>query len=78
MSKFHADSGHRLFLLDRHMVSPMTGENGPAEQFSVLGATANGKPLATRSSISSCLPIVIWHTYQRALTQRVDFGSVCG
>ena len=37
-----ADSGHRLFLLDRNMVSPMTSENGPAEEFSVLGATANG------------------------------------
>ena len=37
------DSGHRLFLLDRNMVSPMTNENGPAEEFSVLGATANGK-----------------------------------
>jgi len=35
-----ADSGHRLFLLDRNLVSSMTSENGPVEEFSVLGATA--------------------------------------
>ncbi|KAL3154181.1 hypothetical protein ABBQ32_013698 [Trebouxia sp. C0010 RCD-2024] len=41
MARAMPNSGHRLFLLDRHMVSPVTGKNGPAEQFSVLGATAN-------------------------------------
>ncbi|KAL3139925.1 hypothetical protein ABBQ38_004215 [Trebouxia sp. C0009 RCD-2024] len=41
MARAMPNSGHRLFLLDRHMVSPVTGENGPAEKFSVLGATAN-------------------------------------
>ena len=58
---FYADSGHRLFLLDRHMVSPMTGENGPAEQFSVLGATANGKPLTTKLSIKLSSPFPVVH-----------------
>lgn len=41
MARAMPNSGHRLFLLDRNMVSPMTSENGPAEEFSVLGATAN-------------------------------------
>ena len=58
------------------MVSPMTGENSPAEQFSVLGATANGKPLATGLSLSSFFCVVTWHVYQRALTQVVGLCSV--
>lgn len=41
MARAMPNSGHRLFLLDRTLVSPMTSEHGPAEEFSVLGATAN-------------------------------------
>ncbi|KAL0031719.1 hypothetical protein WJX79_003146 [Trebouxia sp. C0005] len=41
MARAMPNSGHRLFLLDRNLVSPMTSENGPVEKFSVLGATAN-------------------------------------
>ncbi|KAL0056460.1 hypothetical protein WJX82_011587 [Trebouxia sp. C0006] len=41
MARAMPDSGHRLFLLDRNLVSSMTSENGPVEEFSVLGATAN-------------------------------------
>ncbi|DBB06531.1 TPA: hypothetical protein ACH3X1_012076 [Trebouxia sp. C0004] len=41
MARAMPNSGHRLFLLDRTLVSSMTSENGPAEEFTVLGATAN-------------------------------------
>lgn len=37
-----ADSGHRIFLLDRKTVAPIGSETGPIEEFTVLGATANG------------------------------------
>ena len=39
-----ADSGHRLFLMNRRMTSQMTSDTGPSEEFTVLGATANGQP----------------------------------
>ena len=58
---FYADSGHRLFLLDRHMASPVTGEDGPAEQFRVLGATANGKPFTTKVAIKLSSPFPVVH-----------------
>lgn len=54
------------------MVSPMTSDNGPAEQFSVLGATANGKSLATGSSSSSL--VVTLHACWSALTQKLVFA----
>ncbi|GAB4820534.1 hypothetical protein N2152v2_007580 [Parachlorella kessleri] len=34
-------SGHRLFLIDRKLLSPVGSEEGAAEEFAVLGATGN-------------------------------------
>lgn len=72
----YAGSGHRLFLIDRKLISPVGSEGGPVEEFNVLGATANGELVLSSPANWPPLPIHLC-LHGRWFSRTVCCAHVC-